>query len=564
MWCQNPANTRVALDSGPTQLGLKWKFQTGHQVESSPAVAYGKVYVGSNDHNLYCLDAQSGTLKWKYLTNNKVQSSPAVLDGKVYTGPEDGNIYCLDAETGSLKWKTEVSDLYYAWLGQGAWQPRSSPCVTNGKLYVGHVDGNVFCIDITDGSPIWKTALPKSILSSPAVVNGYCYIGCEDSHLYKLNAETGEQIWKFDTSFGFTRPPERIHVRDRPGLITSPCVPPPYDTIYQFATWGWYQAINDIGDNATSKWKFWVNNFRGWAGTTQSCAGGTYAYNDGKVWFNNDNCVWCCNAETGDRIWPEFKKAPSPNPGYPQEVSAMPISNTPEDLDYGFLNFNSDSSATYADGKIYIGSESHSVYCFDANTGLKKSWYETDANVHSSPSIAYGNLYVGSNDWYVYCFDNSGTPRALGWPSPDRPTSSITASLSSASDEIMEYDWVAIEGTVIPVPIQHGRCQVNVKFTHESGYTWTANRMSDTGTGDYRISYHPMWEGSWTAKAFWYGDTFLQGAEAPEISFTVIAPPSPSAPPPPPTVFSITYIYAILSIAVIAVIAIAYLLLKRK
>jgi len=32
---------------------LIWKYQTGGQVQSSPAVAYGSVYVGSTDGYLY-------------------------------------------------------------------------------------------------------------------------------------------------------------------------------------------------------------------------------------------------------------------------------------------------------------------------------------------------------------------------------------------------------------------------------------------------------------------------------------------------------------------------------
>jgi serine/threonine-protein kinase len=57
---------------------LKWKYTTGGQVFSSPAISGGVVYVGSGDNNLYALDAATGNLKWKYTTGGGIESSPTV------------------------------------------------------------------------------------------------------------------------------------------------------------------------------------------------------------------------------------------------------------------------------------------------------------------------------------------------------------------------------------------------------------------------------------------------------------------------------------------------------
>ena len=67
---------------------------------SSPAVADGKVYVGSGDNKVYCLDAVGngdGTTNviWDYTTGNNVLSSPAVADGKVYVGSYDDKVYAF-------------------------------------------------------------------------------------------------------------------------------------------------------------------------------------------------------------------------------------------------------------------------------------------------------------------------------------------------------------------------------------------------------------------------------------------------------------------------------------
>ena len=71
------------------------------RVDSSPAVANGVVYVGSDDDNVYALNASTGALLWSYTTGNDVYSSPAVANGVVYVGSDDGNVYALNANTGA-------------------------------------------------------------------------------------------------------------------------------------------------------------------------------------------------------------------------------------------------------------------------------------------------------------------------------------------------------------------------------------------------------------------------------------------------------------------------------
>lgn len=64
-------------------------------MQSSPAVAGGVVYVGSNDGYVYALNAGTGRRLWRYRTGLGVYSSPAVSDGAVYVGSDIGKIYAF-------------------------------------------------------------------------------------------------------------------------------------------------------------------------------------------------------------------------------------------------------------------------------------------------------------------------------------------------------------------------------------------------------------------------------------------------------------------------------------
>ncbi len=69
-----------------------------------PAVVNGVGYVGSEDHNIYALNAANGAQLWNYTSGGGIDSSPAVANGIVYVGSFDHNVYALNAATGVQIW----------------------------------------------------------------------------------------------------------------------------------------------------------------------------------------------------------------------------------------------------------------------------------------------------------------------------------------------------------------------------------------------------------------------------------------------------------------------------
>jgi outer membrane protein assembly factor BamB len=55
------------------------------------------VYFGSDDGNLYALDASSERQMWSFPTDNAVSSSPTVVNGIVYVSSTDGKLYAVFA-----------------------------------------------------------------------------------------------------------------------------------------------------------------------------------------------------------------------------------------------------------------------------------------------------------------------------------------------------------------------------------------------------------------------------------------------------------------------------------
>ena len=196
MFHQNPRHTGHSVSSAPSTNDILWSYATGFEVRSSPAVADGKVYIGSGDGRVYCLDASTGTQLWNYITGNRVSSSPTVADGKVYVGSHDNRVYCLDASTGTLVWSYAASSEVW-----------SSPAVADGKVLVGSFDTKIHCVNATTGEYIWSYITNWIVWSSPAVADGKVYVGSGDSNVYCLNASTGLKLWSYATgSYVFSSP----------------------------------------------------------------------------------------------------------------------------------------------------------------------------------------------------------------------------------------------------------------------------------------------------------------------------------------------------------------------
>jgi outer membrane protein assembly factor BamB len=166
----------------------RWRFETGKIVFSSPVVADGVLYVGSNDGNLYALNEANGKERWRFGTEGPVQSTPAVHGGLVFMASYDGKVYALDAATGHERWRFETGQPVF-----------SSPVVAGGTIYVGSKDHNVYALDATTGQKRWRFTTGAEVWSTPAVSSGTVYVGSNDHNLYALDASTGAERWRFTT-----------------------------------------------------------------------------------------------------------------------------------------------------------------------------------------------------------------------------------------------------------------------------------------------------------------------------------------------------------------------------
>lgn len=322
--------TRVVM---ARDLDVNWQFKAGDAVNRKVAADSKQVYFGANDGTVYALNKETGGLNWTYKVKNPVAeafrhfSTPFVLENKVFIGSADKNLYCLDATTGELIFKHTSSDwirscpvatasnVYFASINgdlyninykgkkpKEVWKKKigdhwiyADLAIKENKLILNDSDLYSYCIDAKKGDVIWKFSIIKSFhqkdgyriltdqlagggyyQSKPTAADGKIFIGTPSRFIYAMDAETGKEIWKYEIGAAISGAPvfdnNKIYIGQQGGEDDFYCL-----------------------DANTGK-LIWKQN-TGWVW-------GSAAVSDGLVFVPGiDGYVNCLDAHNGSIIW---------------------------------------------------------------------------------------------------------------------------------------------------------------------------------------------------------------------------------------------------------------------
>lgn len=348
----NLQRTGVYQTQGVPELtGLKWKFETGGAVKTSPIVADGVVYVGSTDGHFYTLDARTGEPKWKYGTGQPILSSPTLAKGVVYFGCEDGNLHALDAATGDEKWQVTV---------KGARSVNDSPVVGYGAVFAyfqgwGYETG-LYAIDAGSG----EIRARYRLASSPGRRTGYAL-----SHGRLISGGKGSQ----GSTGGAVsvRTGRSITLRVNRVWGNTPVVG---DTVY-----GAGMCVSAV-DLPTGKNKYvrWIEGegYEDSTSETNESRSGPAIWEGTMLFGSETGYFYAYDASQGTRKW-KVKVG--------DRVRSAP---------------------SVAEGTVYFGCDDGHLYALDVATGKELWKFKTDGPIESSPCLADGVVYVGSDDGCLY------------------------------------------------------------------------------------------------------------------------------------------------------------------
>lgn len=207
---EDPA-TRVAELSdleNAFDVEVKWDRSVGDGVSDyfsriKPIVAYNKVYSASRMGDVVAFDKETGKKVWQADLSDiegkrsfwdsrvsaLVAGGPIAGQNKVFLGTENGDVFALEAETGELVWQAKIKG-----------EVITAPAIDSGILVVNSASGIIKAFNAETGEELWKAeqdvpALTLRGISTPVIASGGVIVGSGKGEVGVYILEKGQQGW---------------------------------------------------------------------------------------------------------------------------------------------------------------------------------------------------------------------------------------------------------------------------------------------------------------------------------------------------------------------------------
>jgi outer membrane protein assembly factor BamB len=201
-----------------------WRFTEADWVGSSPALApeLGYLFIGlefaveGKRGSIAALNMRNGEKVWEHLTKRYTHASPACWPERrvVACGSNDNEMFLFDAPTGTMRWRFET---------RGSIRHAAAFDRKRGHVITGCADGRIYIVDVETGREVWSVQTDNTIYTVPLVAEDQAYIGSTDKYLYVLDLERREVKAKIFAGSKIFAPPRllqgRIYFGASSGLV---------------------------------------------------------------------------------------------------------------------------------------------------------------------------------------------------------------------------------------------------------------------------------------------------------------------------------------------------------
>ena len=284
-------------EKGPEMI---WHFDGLGVGHGSAAVTENTVYTsGTLDDKGYVFAFDhSGKLKWKteygkeWMENwDGVRTTPLVYNDKIYIMSSYAEMFCMNAEDGSIIWKEDLLTKYNGRNIQ--WGITENLVIHDNKVYctLGGEEANVIALNIENGELVWKNAGngEMSAYCSPTVINHKgqnIFITMTENSIIGFDANSGDKLWSHEQTNKYS-----VHANT-----------PLYHEgkLYCVSGYGKGGAMLQIADDGKSVTELWFNE------SLDNRMGGVVLL-DGKIYGSGDNNKnwYILDWETGNEVYAE-------------------------------------------------------------------------------------------------------------------------------------------------------------------------------------------------------------------------------------------------------------------
>ncbi len=175
-----------------------WQTELGVPLRGAPAIALGRVFVLSQDNQLFCLNAQTGERVWDIAGTVEVAgllgvATPTVAQGTVVAGFSSGELNAVLASNGRTVWQDSLARTARATAIQSLADIDASPVIDRDRVFaIGH-GGRMVALDLPSGQRVWERNFAG--VSTPWVAGDWVFALTVDGQLVAVARGDGRVRW---------------------------------------------------------------------------------------------------------------------------------------------------------------------------------------------------------------------------------------------------------------------------------------------------------------------------------------------------------------------------------
>lgn len=177
---------------------LIWKTKPAGLLRGAPTIAYGGVYVVTQDNQLLALNAADGAVLWQATASLEPGSvfgaaSPAAGQSTIVAGYSSGEVQAYRYENGRDLWEDALARTSMALSVSTLTDVDADPVIDRGRVFALGQGGRMASYELVTGQRIWEISIAG--ISTPYVVGEWVYAMTDDGKLLCVARGTGKVRW---------------------------------------------------------------------------------------------------------------------------------------------------------------------------------------------------------------------------------------------------------------------------------------------------------------------------------------------------------------------------------
>jgi outer membrane protein assembly factor BamB len=186
----------VALDAATG--AVRWTARPAGPLRGAPTIAFGNVYVMSQDNQLIALRASDGNREWQEGGTTAPGSvygvaAPAAGQSTIVAGFSTGELYAYRYENGRNLWGDALARTSISVSVSTLTDIDASPVVDRGRVFAIGQGGRMAGYELLTGQRLWEMNIAG--VSTPWVAGDWIFVVTDDARMIALARATGRIRW---------------------------------------------------------------------------------------------------------------------------------------------------------------------------------------------------------------------------------------------------------------------------------------------------------------------------------------------------------------------------------